>query len=229
MAPGSPVITIDGPSGSGKGTVGLALANALGWRFLDSGALYRVVAYAAQKQAIGLDNALQLAGLAVNLAIRFESRPGGGEPVVRLEDEDISLAIRAENCGHAASKVAALPEVRQALLDRQRAFRTTPGLVADGRDMGTLVFPDAELKFFLTASTAERAQRRYKQLKQKGMSVNLRSLLEDIEARDKRDSERRTSPLTVAKDAMVVDTTGVDIDSVVEHVMQVVREHNLTG
>jgi len=208
-----PVVTVDGPSGTGKGTVASYLAGLLGWHLLDSGALYRVVAYVALSRGMALDEEVELAEIAVNLDVRFTQ--GTGEIAVLLgENSDISTAIRTETCGNAASKVAALPAVRQALLQRQRQFRRVPGLVADGRDMGTVIFPDARLKFFLTASAEERARRRYKQLKDKGNSVNLARLSAEIQERDARDEGRDVSPLIAAPDAIVIDTSEMNVDVV---------------
>lgn len=219
-----PVITIDGPSGSGKGTLSRLVAGRLGWHFLDSGALYRLVALAARHHAVPLEDEVSLATLAAHLDVEFEAVDGGVESRIVLEGEDVGNAIRTEQCGRDASVVAALPTLRQALLERQRAFRVAPGLVADGRDMGTVVFPEAELKLFLTASREERARRRYNQLNEKGIDANLQRILNDLEIRDARDSERSVSPLRPADDAMVVDTTGIPIDDVVMQVLALWRE-----
>ena len=218
-----PVITIDGPSGSGKGTVSRAVAKALGWSLLDSGALYRLVALAGRKTAIGLDDAPALAQLADRIGMRFGADSAGDE-VVWLDGEDVTRAIRTEEAGSDASKVAALPEVRAALLDRQRRFAVPPGLVADGRDMGTVVFPHADLKIFLTASPAERALRRYKQLKEKGVAANLAALSLEIAERDRRDSTRTASPLVASADATMLDTTGMSVDDVIGRVVKIARE-----
>ncbi|MBK9655330.1 MAG: (d)CMP kinase [Rhodanobacteraceae bacterium] len=214
----APVITIDGPSGSGKGTISRAVARALGWHFLDSGALYRGVGVAALRAGIDLADASALAQLALNADIRFEDRIDS-EPHVWLGSDDISDAIRTEEAGQAASKVAAQPAVRAALLARQQAFQQPPGLVADGRDMGTIVFPQAELKVFLTASAAERARRRHKQLSEKGIRAILPALLREIEERDLRDRTRSVAPLVPAHDAHTIDSTSQSIDDVVATVL----------
>lgn len=216
-----PVVTIDGPSGTGKGTLGRHLAAKLGWRFLDSGALYRLVALAARQRNIPLDDADALGLLARNLDVVFVPSTGGAG--VQLDGEEVGGLIRTEDCGNAASAVAALPAVREALLERQRAFRRAPGLVADGRDMGTVVFPDAVLKLFLDASPQERARRRHKQLMEKGISVNLAQLVTEIAERDRRDRERCASPLRPAADAVIIDSTHLGIESVFEQVLTLVR------
>ena len=217
-----PVMTIDGPSGSGKGTVSRAAARALGWTLLDSGALYRLVALAGRQAGVKLDDETGLARLAETADIAFGSTGSGGE-VVRLDGKDVTGAIRTEEAGNDASKVAALPGVRAALLERQRRFAVPPGLVADGRDMGTVVFPRAEVKIFLTASAAERALRRHKQLKEKGVTANLAALSLEIAERDQRDSTRTASPLVASADAVLLDTTGMSVDAVVERVLAVAR------
>ncbi len=217
-----PVITIDGPSGSGKGTISRAVAKTLHWALLDSGALYRLVALAGRRASIGLDDAPALARLAQRFNIRFGSNESG-EEVVWLDEEDVTRAIRTEGAGNDASKVAALPPVRAALLERQRRFAVPPGLVADGRDMGTVVFPRAPLKIFLTASPAERALRRYKQLKEKGVTANLAALSLEIAERDERDSTRSASPLVASADATMLDTTGMSVDDVIERVLRDAR------
>ena len=213
-----PVIAIDGPSGSGKGTVARQVAAVLGWHLLDSGALYRLVALAATRQGIALDDSNGLAALAAGLDVHF----GGdelGEEQIFLGGEDVTAAIRTEECGAGASTVAALQPVRSALLDLQRAFRQAPGLVADGRDMGTHVFADAGLKVFLTASPAERAKRRHKQLNDKGIDVSLAALSRDIEERDRRDSDRSVAPLRPAEDARILDSSEMPVDDVVKTVL----------
>jgi len=221
---GIPVLTIDGPSGSGKGTISARVARRLGWHLLDSGALYRLVALGAERHHIPLEDEKALAEYAASLDVRFELPESDSEPVTLLEGEVVGDAIRSETCGNAASKVAALPAVRAALLQRQRDFRQQPGLVADGRDMGTVVFPEAEVKIFLTASVEERAQRRYKQLIEKGISANLAGLLGEIAERDARDSQRKVAPLKPAEDAIILDTTSMTIDEVVEKVVQQCRQ-----
>jgi cytidylate kinase len=213
-----PVITIDGPSGAGKGTVAHLLAGKLGWHLLDSGALYRVTAYACEVDGVGLADESAVAEVARHLQLRFV-RADSGEVLVYYRDQDCSRAIRTEEGGRGASTVGAMPLVREALLRRQRDFRQAPGLVADGRDMGTVVFPDAPLKFFLIASAEERAQRRYKQLKDKGENVNLARLLRDIQERDERDRSRSVSPLLPADDAIVIDSSATPIDAVFANVM----------
>jgi CMP/dCMP kinase len=215
-------MTIDGPSGSGKGTVARAAAKALGWGLLDSGALYRLVALAGRRAAISLENGAELAELAINFDIRFDSDPAG-EEVVWLDGDEVTGDIRTEMAGNDASKVAALPVVRAALLERQRRFALAPGLVADGRDMGTVVFPQALIKIFLTASPQERAQRRYKQLKQKGVAANLAALSREIAERDQRDSTRAISPLVASADAVPLDTTGMSVDDVIGRVLQIAQ------
>jgi CMP/dCMP kinase len=216
------VMTIDGPSGSGKGTVSRAAARALGWALLDSGALYRLVALAGRKAGISLDDGPRLARVAASFDIRFGSGDSG-EEVVWLDGQQVTGAIRTEGAGNDASKVAALPVVRAALLERQRRFAVPPGLVADGRDMGTVVFPRAEVKIFLTASAAERAARRHKQLKEKGVAATLAALSLEIAERDLRDMNRAISPLVPSVDAVLLDTTAMSVDAVVERVLEVAR------
>jgi cytidylate kinase len=216
------VMTIDGPSGSGKGTVSRAAARALGWALLDSGALYRLVALAARRAAHSLDDGPALARLAEDIDIRFGSRDSD-EEIVWLDGKDVTGAIRTEEAGNDASKVAGLPPVRAALLERQRRFAVPPGLVADGRDMGTVVFPEAEVKIFLTASAAERAARRHKQLKEKGVAATLAALSLEIAERDQRDMNRAIAPLVASADAVLLDTTGMSVDAVVGRVLEVAR------
>jgi len=220
------VITVDGPSGAGKGTVSHLLANKLGWRLLDSGALYRVTGQACLIEGVSWANHQAVTDIARHLDVSF-SAADTGEILVAYKGRDVSAAIRTEEGGRGASTVAAIPSVREALLARQRDYLQPPGLVADGRDMGTVVFPDAALKFFLTASAAERAERRYKQLIAKGESVSLPRLLEDIEERDARDSSRSVSPLVPAEDAIVIDSTATPIEHVFDLVVQNVTEKGL--
>ena len=212
------VITIDGPSGSGKGTISRFLANKLGWHFLDSGALYRLVGLAARRHAIDFEDEQGLATLAAHLDVEFASDDDGDETRIFLEGEEVTDGIRSEECGNDASKVAAVQAVRDALFERQRAFLRAPGLIADGRDMGTVVFPDAKLKIFLTASPEERASRRYKQLKEKGMDANLSALLDELRVRDERDRSRSAAPLVAANDAVTIDTSDLGIEQVVAEV-----------
>ena len=214
-----PVITVDGPSGSGKGTVTQLLARQLGWHLLDSGALYRLTALAAERKGIAFDDEAALARVARHLDVRFEPGPAGEPTRVILENQDVSAAIRTETCGDNASRIAVIQAVRDALLQLQRDFRAEPGLVADGRDMGTVVFPDAPVKVFLTASAEERAQRRYSQLKQAGVDVNITALLDEIRARDDRDMNRTSAPLKPADDAQVIDSTGLSIEEVLGRIM----------
>ena len=215
-----PVLTIDGPGGSGKGTISTRLAALLGWHFLDSGALYRLLGLAADKAGVATNDEEGLLPLAEAMQIRFDLE--GGK--IWLDGEEVSDQLRDEAAGRAASEVAVIPAIRQALLARQHQFRQWPGLVADGRDMGTVVFPDAGLKVFLTASAEERAKRRYKQLIDKGIDVTLSGLFRDIQARDERDSTRSVSPLRPAEDAVTVDTTSLDIDQVVQRVLALVEQ-----
>ncbi|MFT7235081.1 MAG: cytidylate kinase [Methylophagaceae bacterium] len=214
-----PVLTIDGPSGSGKGTVAQRMAKELGWHYLDSGALYRVLAQAVLKHNIVLTNELAVVEIAHNLDVEFVVEDN--LLIVLLEGQDVSLLIRSEQAGNAASKVAALPLVRTALLERQYAFRQAPGLVTDGRDMGTVVFPDARFKVFLNASAEERAKRRHKQLKEKGIESNLSRLVSEISERDQRDSQRAVAPLKPAEDAVQLDSTRLGIDDVFHRVRKI--------
>jgi len=213
-----PVIAIDGPSASGKGTIAQGVARKLGFHYLDSGALYRLVALAAIKEATRLDDEAALARRAGSLNVSFE----GGE--IFLFGQKVTDAIRSEDCGIGASRVAALPSVRTALIARQRAFRQAPGLVAEGRDMGTVVFPDATLKVFLTAGAEIRAERRYKQLKEKGIDANIRILLQELRERDERDSARSVAPLRKAADALELDSSGLGIDEIVRQVLDWYRQ-----
>lgn len=216
----APVIAIDGPSASGKGTVAERVARALGFHFLDSGALYRLTALSAMQAGVALDDEAGVARRAAALPARF------GDGRVWLDEVDVTDAIRAEAVGEGASKVAALPAVRAALFDRQRAYRQPPGLVADGRDMGTVIFPDAQAKIFLTASAEARAERRYKQLIEKGNSASLLALVADMQARDARDAARAVAPLKPAPDALLLDTTCMDVASAVETVLAHYRERS---
>ena len=216
MSP-APVIAIDGPSASGKGTVAAKVAENLAFHFLDSGALYRLAALAALQRGVALDDVAALAAIAQDLDCRFATGR------ISLDGADVTDAIRAEQVSGAASRVAALQPVRDALLERQRAFRESPGLVADGRDMGTVVFPDADLKIFLTADAEERARRRYKQLIEKGMSASMDALLQEIRDRDARDSQRSNAPLVKAPDAVLLDTTGLSIEASVAKVLALFR------
>jgi cytidylate kinase len=218
-----PVIAIDGPSGSGKGTIARRVAAALGWHLLDSGALYRLLALAATRRGISLDDAEALAELALILDIRFEA-DGAGEELIWLDGQPVRAELRTEEAGRGASQVAALQPVRDALLALQRSFRKAPGLVADGRDMGTHVFPEATLKVYLTASAEERARRRHKQLKDKGIDVSLAALSRDIEERDRRDSERSVAPLRPAEDARILDSSGQSIAAVTDTVLGWARD-----
>lgn len=219
-----PVITLDGPSGTGKGTLCHLLANHLHWHMLDSGAIYRVLALAARQREISANEINKLSKLAVNLDLRFESTEDN-ESRIFLDNIDVTQAIRSEQCGQDASQIAIIPEVRQALLERQRNFAIAPGLVTDGRDMGTVVFPDAVLKIFLYASAEERANRRFLQLQATGNNVSLAQVVEELHKRDTRDVARACSPLIPAADAIQVDTTGLTIVQVLHNVLQLVDKH----
>ena len=221
--PEVPVIAIDGPSGSGKGTIARQVASQLGFHLLDSGALYRLVALAASRMGAADSGEDQLSGLAADHDVRFSADAGGNEQVY-LTGEELSGELRTEECGLMASRVAVLPKVREALLGLQKSFRQAPGLVADGRDMGTTVFPDASLKIFLTASADERAKRRHKQLNDKGIDVSLAALSRDIKDRDRRDSERSVAPLKPAEDARLLDSSNLTIDEVTRTVLDWVQE-----
>ncbi|WP_165485066.1 (d)CMP kinase [Legionella rowbothamii] len=218
-----PVITLDGPSGTGKGTLCHLLAKHLQWNMLDSGAIYRVLAYAIRKNNIDFQDINQIAELARTLDLRFESSEDNASLVI-LNNEDVSMAIRSEQCGQDASKIAAIPEVRLALLERQRNFAQSPGLVTDGRDMGTVVFPDAVLKIFLYADEQERANRRYLQLKEKGNNVSLAQVVEELVKRDTRDTARTHAPLKPADDAVKIDTTRLTIVQVFNTVLKLIEE-----
>lgn len=218
-----PVLAIDGPGGSGKGTIARLAAGRLGWHVLDSGALYRLVGLAAADAGVSLDDPQALAAVAARLDARFAAGVGD-EGEIWLSGRDVTAALRSEAAGRAASRVAAVPAVRDALVERQRGFRRPPGLVADGRDMGSFIFPDAKVKVFLTASVEERAKRRYNQLKQKGIDVSLPALSKDMAERDRRDAERSVAPLRACPDARILDSTGMSIDQVVSTVLRWVLE-----
>jgi CMP/dCMP kinase len=215
-----PVLTIDGPSGAGKGTVSRLIAKKLGWNYLDSGSIYRSLAIALMQQSIALTNEAEIVRVAETMDLAFEC---GDELIVKLNGEDITPQLGLETTGNTASIIAVLPKVRQALLHKQQSFKQAPGLVADGRDMGTVVFPDAPNKVFLTASATERAQRRYKQLKEKGIDANLSSLINDIEERDRRDIERATAPLAMAENALYIDSSNMSIDAVIEEILKLIH------
>lgn len=217
MTENIPIITLDGPGGSGKGTIGHRLAKALGWHFLDSGAIFRVLAFSVLKNNIDLQNENAIQNIAFNLNVKFNQD-------IFLDGDNITQEIRTERCGNTASKIAAFPKVREALVERLRAFCRPPGLVADGRDMGTVIFPFAQLKIFLDASSEERARRRFLQLKETVHNVNLQTLLQEIEERDARDKQRATAPLKPAEDAVVIDTTGMGIEAVFDRVMTEVNQ-----
>ena len=214
-----PIITIDGPSGSGKGTLCHIIADKLKWHMLDSGAIYRILAYAAYLKMLPLDDENELAALAAVLPVQFIPKPNGLTQVL-LDNQDVSMAIRTEENSIRASKISAYPKVRAALTQKQQDFCQAPGLVTDGRDMGTVIFPDAQLKIFLVANAEERAERRYQQLKKQGINVNLAQVLDELLARDQRDQARSTSPLKPADDAVVLDTTKLSINEVVECVLK---------
>jgi|TARA_B100000519_G_scaffold195628_1_gene200902 cytidylate kinase len=216
-----PVVTVDGPSGAGKGTLSALIAEKLGWHLLDSGAIYRVLAVAAMHHDLPIDDESAVVPLASGLDVSFEI--DNEQRRVVLEGEDVTDDIRTEEVGAVASQIASLARVREALLRRQRAFQQAPGLVADGRDMGTVVFPDANVKLFLTASAEARAERRYNQLNDKGLDVNIARLLTDIKARDDRDANRSIAPLVPAEDAVVIDSTDLDINQVFESAMEIIN------
>ena len=222
---GAPVVAIDGPTGSGKGAISRSLAARLGWRLLDSGALYRSVALKAGRNRVGLNEPEALAAVASRLQVEFASALD--PDAAFIDGEDVTALLRTEECGATASRIAAIPEVRRALWARQRAFAGPPGLIADGRDMGTVVFPEAELKVYLTASPEERARRRYKQLIQKGIDVSLPDLSEDIARRDERDANRAVAPLKPAEDARVLDSTGLTPEEVIVRIQVWLRESGL--
>jgi cytidylate kinase len=215
-----PVLTIDGPSGAGKGTVSRLVAKKLGWNYLDSGSIYRSLAIALQETSVDLANVSEIVTVAQTMTLEFEC---GDELIVKLNGEDITGRLGLESTGSVASQIAALPEVRRVLLQKQQDFRRPPGLVADGRDMGTVVFPDAENKVFLTASAEKRAERRYKQLIEKEIDVNLTKIINEIEARDRRDMEREAAPLAMAADALYIDSSDMTINAVVEEVLNLIR------
>ncbi len=225
MSATAPVLTLDGPGGAGKGTISRLVAERLGWHLLDSGALYRLTAMAAQRHGVALDDKAALEQLAAGLDVAFQATADTTR--ILLEGDDVSREIRTEQVGDAASRVAALNGVRQGLLQRQRDFRQAPGLVADGRDMGTVVFPDAELKVFLTASPEERARRRHRQLQEAGVDASLSSLLKEIQARDARDTQRSVAPLKPADDAITLDTTSLSIPEVVERLTEWLAQRGL--
>lgn len=225
-----PVIAIDGPSGSGKGAITERLASLTGFHILDSGALYRLVGYAARLDSVGLDRETSLARLATDLDVAFLPNPEQGQPLsVSLRGQDVTWAIRTDQAGVDASKVARLAAVRRALGELQVSFRKLPGLIADGRDMGTVVFPSASLKIFLTASVEARAERRYKQLKGKDIDVSLPALLKSIQERDARDIERAVAPLKPAADAIVIDSTSLSIEEVVTQIATLLKKEIGTG
>jgi len=215
-----PVLTIDGPSGAGKGTVSRTVAKKLGWHYLDSGSIYRSLAIAALDAGVDLEDVAKVVEVAKNIQLEFEC---GDELVVKLNGTDITDRLPTETTGNTASIIAAYPDVRAVLLQKQKDFQQAPGLIADGRDMGTVVFPEASNKVFLTASAEERASRRYKQLKEKGIDANLVQITKEIEARDRRDQDRATAPLKAADDALYIDSSNLSVDQVIEEVMNLVR------
>jgi CMP/dCMP kinase len=221
-----PIVTIDGPTGSGKGTISRGIAQRVGWHLLDSGALYRLVALAGFAAGVPADDAQRHAELAQRMDVSFSVSGDGGEQIW-LDGREVTAEVRSEQAGQGASRVAAWPGVRQALLGRQRAFARPPGLVADGRDMGTVVFPEAELKIFLTASAEERALRRYKQLKDKGSDVSLPALSRELAERDLRDQTREVAPLKAAPDACLIDSTGLSVEAVVQRVLDLMSARRL--
>ncbi|WP_263079633.1 (d)CMP kinase [Endozoicomonas sp. Mp262] len=221
----APIVTIDGPSGSGKGTIAALLAKTLGWQLLDSGALYRLTALSASNHGIDLDDESAVALVAAQLDVQFQ--PGSDSLVIILEGESVGVHLRTEEVGAMASKVAVMPKVRAALLQRQRDFATLPGLICDGRDMGTVVFPNASAKFFLTASAEERARRRMEQLQAKGIDGSFDRLLADIKARDERDTNRSVAPLKPADEAIVIDSSQIGIQEVFDRVMTELRQRGL--
>ena len=215
-----PVLTIDGPSGAGKGTVSRLAAKKLGWNYLDSGSIYRSLAIALQKTSVDFENVSEIVRVAQEMTLEFDC---GDELIVKLDGDDITSQLGLESTGSIASQVAALPDVRRVLLQKQRDFRQAPGLVADGRDMGTVVFPDADNKVFLTANAAKRAERRYKQLMEKEIDANLAQITNEIDVRDRRDRERETAPLAMASDALYIDSSDMTIDAVIEEVLNLIR------
>lgn len=217
------VIAIDGPSGAGKGTVSCALAKALGWNYLDSGAIYRSLAVAAEQQGIDVQDERGLINLAEKMGLKFQFSRESGAFSPFLDETDISSQIISETCGNRASKIAALPRVRATLLKKQRDFARAPGLVADGRDMGSVVFPNAEVKIFLTATTEERAKRRYNQLKEKGINAKLEQITFELIERDCRDRERSTAPLIATEDALVIDSSEMSVEEVIDKIMAIVH------
>jgi cytidylate kinase len=226
LEPRVPVVSIDGPSGSGKGTVSRRVARHAGWHLLDSGALYRLVALAGQREGLAADDVLGHARLAGLMQVEFGAGADDAERVL-LDGADVTAALRSETAGQGASRVAAWPDLRAALLQRQRDFARPPGLVADGRDIGTVIFPAAELKIFLTATAEERAARRHKQLKDKGSADSLAALSREIAERDQRDATRSVAPLRPAEDAIVIDSTARSVESVVEQVVELGRARGL--